>query len=96
MLLIPLLVCLYVFAMTATPPPMWVRVVLTAAAFGVPLLVFETLVYIGMRKMRYANTPGSERELADNGDTPHPAAAQPPSPARGEGAGVGGGGATSG
>jgi hypothetical protein len=36
----------------------------------VPLLVFETLVYIGMHRMKYANPPGSERELAFEGDSP--------------------------
>jgi len=34
------------------------------------LLVFETLVYIGMRKMKFANAPGSERELAPDGAEP--------------------------
>ena len=34
-------------------------------AFLPGLLWFETLVWIGMRKLRYANVPGSERHLAD-------------------------------
>lgn len=34
-------------------------------AFLPGLLWFETLVWIGMRKLRYANIPGSERHLAD-------------------------------
>jgi hypothetical protein len=35
----------------------------------VPLLAFETLVYIGMQRMKYANPPGSERELAGESDS---------------------------
>lgn len=35
-------------------------------AFLPGLLWFETLVWIGVRKLRYANIPGSERHLADS------------------------------
>ena len=62
----------------------WPQVVVGAGALS-GLLQFEILVYIGMRKMRFANAPGSEKELAESGDTPLPAAAPPPSPARVEG-----------
>jgi len=56
--------------------------------FVVALLVFETLVYIGMQRMKYANAPGSERELAPEPEPPHPAADGHPLPRRGEGAGA--------
>lgn len=38
------------------------------AGFFLGLLAFETLVYIGMRRLRYANPPGAERELAPTED----------------------------
>ena len=42
----------------------WMLFTGAAAGFLPGLLIFETLVYIGMQKMKYANAPGSERELA--------------------------------
>jgi hypothetical protein len=39
------------------------------AGFLIGLLAFETLVYIGMQRMKYANPPGSERELAPDRDS---------------------------
>jgi hypothetical protein len=46
------------------------RLYVFSAAFLLGLLAFETLVYIGMHRMKYANPPGSERELAFEGDSP--------------------------
>ena len=35
-----------------------------AASFLAGLIGFETLVYLGLRRLKYANPPGSEAELA--------------------------------
>ncbi len=43
--------------------------------FLLGLVVFETHVYFGMRRMRFANAPGSERELADGQENPSPVGA---------------------
>lgn len=34
------------------------------------LVSFETLVYLGLRRLKYANPPGSEAELAQSGISP--------------------------
>lgn len=58
---------------------------MVGVGFGMAFAVYAVFVVIAMRGVRYANAPGSERELAESGDTPLPAAAPPPSPQRGEG-----------
>lgn len=74
-----LLLCGHIGGILARPYSYTFRYAGLGAGFLIGLLVFETLVYIGMRKMRYANAPGSEKELAeeDTGQRPVPPRSEP-------------------